>query len=74
MQILLTKTKSWRDLVDIVNNWVKFKEGMFMDFTDMVEDFLIRDHSFKLDYFIVDEAQDFNSLTMGFCVFNGYES
>jgi superfamily I DNA/RNA helicase len=60
------KTKSWRDLVDIVNNWVKFKEGMFMDFTDMVEDFLIKDYSFKLDYFIVDEAQDLTPLQWDF--------
>jgi superfamily I DNA/RNA helicase len=60
------KTKDWRNLVDIVNNWIKFKEGFFMDFTDMVENFLINDHSFETDYFIVDEAQDLTPLQWDF--------
>ena len=60
------KTKHWGDLVDIVNNWVKFKQGFFMDYTDMIEDFLLNDYSFKLDYFIVDEAQDLTPLQWDF--------
>ena len=60
------KTKDWRNLVDIVNNWINFKEGFFMDFTDMVENFLINDHSFETDYFIVDEAQDLTPLQWDF--------
>lgn len=60
------KTKDWRNLVDIVNNWIKFKTDYFMDFTDMVENFLIHDHSFETDYFIVDEAQDLTPLQWDF--------
>ena len=37
-----------------------------MDFTDMVENFLINDHSFETDYFIVDEAQDLTPLQWDF--------
>jgi len=42
-----------------------------MDYTDMVEDFLLADYSFETDYFIVDEAQRFNSIAMGLCLSNG---
>lgn len=62
----MNKTPHWGDLVDIVDNWVKFKDGFFMDFTDMIEDFLIKDYSFKVDYFIVDEAQDLTPLQWDF--------
>ena len=60
------KTRNWSNLVDIVNNWIKFKEGFFMDYTDMVEDFLINDQSFETDYFIIDEAQDLTPLQWDF--------
>ena len=62
----LKKTKHWGDLVDIVSNWVKFKENLFMDYTDMIENFLLNDYSFGLDYFIVDEAQDLTPLQWDF--------
>lgn len=62
----IKKTRHWRDLVDIVNNWVKFKEELFMDYTDMIENFLLNDYSFPLDYFIVDEAQDLTPLQWDF--------
>ena len=62
----IKKTKHWGDLVDIVSNWVKFKEHLFMDYTDMIENFLLNDYSFKLDYFIVDEAQDLTPLQWDF--------
>ena len=60
------KTRNWSNLVDIVNNWIKFKEGFFMDYTDMIEDFLLADYSFETDYFIVDEAQDLTPLQWDF--------
>ena len=60
------KTRNWSNLVDIVNNWIKFKEGFFMDYTDMIEHFLINDQSFETDYFIIDEAQDLTPLQWDF--------
>jgi len=62
----MNKTKHWGDLVDIVNNWIKFKEGFFMDYTDMIEFFVVNNYSFPTDYFIVDEAQDLTPLQWDF--------